>query len=77
MDHNPIESRVNSYKSLNFGGTVEWAIDLDQFYSPVHPSQVLLASGCPATPGHGQLSSKSTCQNLIGEFPSSQYSLLH
>lgn len=68
MDDNIIASRMKSYRAMNFGGTVEWAIDLNKFYPPSGSNNaVRLADTSPtcAKTGHGPpLSQKSTCQDL-------------
>ncbi|RDW58668.1 hypothetical protein BP6252_13144 [Coleophoma cylindrospora] len=55
MDDNTRKSRISSYKTKNFGGTVDWAMDLGRFHPPTEGHQG----------GHGpDLNINSTCQDL-------------
>ncbi|KAH6698447.1 glycoside hydrolase superfamily [Leptodontidium sp. MPI-SDFR-AT-0119] len=59
MDDNTRKSRISSYKAKNFGGIVDWAMDLGRFHSPTHGHQG----------GHGpDLNINSTCKDLESEY---------
>lgn len=69
MDDNTRISRISSYKGKNFGGTVDWAMDLRKFYDPVDGSGgKRLDPHKKGNPGHAPpLTPGATCQNLYGE----------